>query len=462
MASVDRGTADSVEGTWLFKDGVGGDKKLTFLRDIEGKSELELVLNSKDIIAALQSESDPTQHDVLAIEQVEAAEGQSQPLPSIRKITAKGLPNEFITAYAAAKSKSGLFAPETRITVIVSTESGAKQATAFNEQVVKPLLAILGVLAQTTFYTTTSAHSITEYTQSTILPAATSGVQQTIILLSGDGGTIDLLNALLSSSTSTITPPLVFPLPLGTGNALSNSYLYNSDNTWGLSTLLRGTPRPLPSFRATFPTSARLITNEGRDRLPLSLINDVATLFGAVVCSWGLHATLVADSDTAHYRQFGAARFGMVAKELLFPVEGAHHAYLGSVKVKDPYTHEWEEAGATQHSYVLATMVSNLEKTFTISPDSKTLDGMMRLVRMGSMEGKELMGVMEGAYQDGKHVGLEGVHYREIEGMRIEMAEKEEGWRRICVDGKIVALEEGGWVQVEKEERTVVQIGCLR
>ncbi|KAG8631708.1 hypothetical protein KVT40_000848 [Elsinoe batatas] len=436
MADVSRGAADGVEGTWMWKDGEAGGQRLTF-------QKLGLELDPKSIVAVVKDEVDPTAYTVIAVEQEVSVEGKPPPTPSIRSIPAKGLPLDFVTKYGIEKSKAGLFNPEHRIAVIISTESGTKQAAAFNEQTIKPLFGILGLLPRTTFYTTTSTTSITEYTLSTILPLAFSNTKQHIILLSGDGGTIDLLNALLSSPLpTTFTPPLLYPLPFGTGNALSNSYLYTSDSTWGLSTLLRSTPR--------------------RDRLPLPFISSTPTLFGAVVCSWGLHATLVADSDTAHYRQFGAARFGMVAKELLFPSEGAHHVYRGTVKIKDPYTGEWESAGDGEHSYVLTTMVSNLEKTFVISPDSKTLDGMMRLLRMGKMDGKELMEVMEGAYQEGKHVGMQGVHYREVDGVRIEVAEKEEGWRRVCVDGKIVVLEEGGWVQVEKEGRGVVEVGCLR
>ncbi|KAF2225553.1 ATP-NAD kinase-like domain-containing protein, partial [Elsinoe ampelina] len=459
MVDVSRGAADGVEGTWMWKDGEAGEMRLTFLNDAKGASELGLELDPKSIVAVVKDEVDPTAYTVIVVEQEDTVEGKPPPIPSIRSIPAKGLPPDFVTKYGIDKSKADLFNPEHRITVIISTKSGTKQAASFNEQTIKPLFGILGLLPRTTFYTTTSTTSITEYTHSTILSLASSNIKQHILLLSGDGGTIDLLNALLSSPLpTTFTPPLIYPLPFGTGNALSNSYLYTTDSTWGLSTLLRGTPRPLPSFRATFSPSARLVTNEGRDHLPLPSIANTPTLFGAVVCSRGLHSTLVADSDTAHYRQFGAARFGMVAKELLFPPEGSHHVYKGTVKIKDPYTGEWESAGDGEHSYILATMVSNLEKTFVISPDSKTLDGMMRLVRMGKMDGTELMGVMEGAYQEGKHVGMQGVHYREVDGVRIEVVEPEERWRRVCVDGTIVALEQGGWVQVEKEGRGVVEV----
>jgi len=61
------------------------------------------------------------------------------------------------------------------------------------------------------------------------------------------------------------------------------------------------------------------------------------------------------------------------------------------------------------------------------------------------------MKVMGAAYQNGAHVALDEVLYREID--KIEVNFKEEGedwkWRRCCIDGKIVGIEEGGWMKVE-------------
>jgi hypothetical protein len=113
--------------------------------------------------------------------------------------------------------------------------------------------------------------------------------------------------------------------------------------------------------------------------------------------------------------------------------------------------------------YVLATLVSNLEKTFTISPSSKPLDGQLRLVHFGPMpSGKEVMGVMGQAYQGGKHVADPAVGYEDIEGLRIDFEGKEEDgrWRRICVDGKIVRVDKDGWIELRKEPRHVLDVIC--
>jgi diacylglycerol kinase family enzyme len=174
------------------------------------------------------------------------------------------------------------------------------------------------------------------------------------------------------------------------------------------------------------------------------------TLYGAVVASYGLHATLVADSDTTEYRKHGAKRFGLVAKDLLFPEDGStSHAYKANVIFT--VDGKREVLDRKEHGYVLASLVSNLEKLFTISPASTPFDGKLRVVHFGPLGGEGTMGVMKEAYNNGNHVGMDVVGYRAIDGIRIEF--KEEGttwqWRRCCIDGLIVGVEEDGWMDVE-------------
>lgn len=109
------------------------------------------------------------------------------------------------------------------------------------------------------------------------------------------------------------------------------------------------------------------------------------------------------------------------------------------------------EGGREEHGYVLVTLVSNLERTFTISPSSKPLDGKLRVVNFGAMGGNETMEVMKAVYDGGKHVNMENVGYEVVEKMRIQFNEEGEGWkwRRCCVDGLIVGVEEEGWMEVE-------------
>ncbi|OAX82956.1 hypothetical protein ACJ72_02689 [Emergomyces africanus] len=72
------------------------------------------------------------------------------------------------------------------------------------------------------------------------------------------------------------------------------------------------------------------------------------------------------------------------------------------------------------------------------------------------------MEVMQLAYDGGRHVVERGdvVGYEEVQAVRVDFCEgeKEERWRRICIDGMIVVVEDGGWVEVKKGGREVVRL----
>ncbi|KAF2233879.1 hypothetical protein EV356DRAFT_426740, partial [Viridothelium virens] len=358
--------------------------------------------------------------------------------------------------------------------IIVSTKSGTGLAEAYFQNLGKPMLAHLGQHEGTSYtvHRTESEHSITELVASVILPRARKGVNQAILLMSGDGGVVDFVNALFARGTegevttegfgSTYVKPNICLLPVGTGNALAQSIGITRDHTLGLSYMLRGVHRNLPVFRATFSPGARLVTAFGKREVPLAADeHKIGTLWGAVVCSWGFHASLVADSDTEEYRQHGAERFKMAAKEALFPADGSEpHRYQGKISTASKRNLVWETLDRQEHTYVLATLVSNLEEGFTISPKSKPVDGKLRLVHFGPMDGTKIMEIMGLAYQGGKHVDDESVDYEEIEGLKIEVEGREDDsrWRRICVDGKIVRLESDGWVELRKEPMDVVDL----
>ena len=346
--------------------------------------------------------------------------------------------------------------------VVISTMSGTQQATALYEKAVKPLLEELGVKGYEV-HKTESENTIEQLTKSTIIPRAKEGWEQTVILLSGDGGPVDLINAMLSAELETGTAmPTVALLPMGTGNALAHSSGLTKDDTFGLRSLCRGMGKRVPCFRATMSKGAKVVVDEGRGREELVGAGGKVEIYGAVVFSWGLHASLVAASDTAEYRKHGVERFKMAAQELLAPKDGSEsHRYRGRVSIRRGSSggfRDFEPMEKEEHMYILATMVSNLEEHFCISPESKPLDGQMRLVSFGVMDGSQVMKILGAAYQEGKHVEDKAVRYEAIEGLRIDFEEEEEKWRQVCVDGKIIAVEKGGWVEVRKEQRQVVSL----
>ncbi|KAK0715037.1 ATP-NAD kinase-like domain-containing protein [Lasiosphaeris hirsuta] len=321
---------------------------------------------------------------------------------------------------------------------------------------------------------------------------------RTVVLLSGDGGIIDLLNGLDKPATTHFTPPTIAVLPLGTGNALFHSLhkpphytaAAAGDTTagaapstlvLGLRTLFRGVSAPLPTFKATFSPRSRLISfpepvlNDGPPAPPASNSTTpnpepepthISHLLGAIVASYGFHASLVWESDTPAYRVHGDKRFGMAAAELL----KLSHAYDAAVETRARGSAKWAKVRTRggRFNYVLATMVSNLEKTFTISPASRPLDGQLRLVSFGGVGGEKTMEIMMAAYRGGEHVGMrwgegeeeDGVGYDEVEEVRVTIDEEDPRWRKVCIDGTIVEVEKGGWMTVGRadEERLKVLV----
>lgn len=372
----------------------------------------------------------------------------------------------------------------TSIHVVISTGSGTGRAKSTHQRTVHPLLAHLGLHTKYVLHETQSPRTITHLARSAFLPAARAGTPQTIILLAGDGGLVDLVNVFHGSGSAAatspdpITPPDIVLIPTGTGNAMANSAgLLARSNSAPLAVLARGSPRPIPAFAASFSPGARLVVDEGRARAPLVDEGDDdcrrstepgarGAVHGAVVASWGLHAALVADSDTAEYRRFGSDRFKMAAKELLYPSDGnaETHRYKGAVSLFkcDARTGERyaQSIPLDQHMYVLAALVSSLERDFVISPASRPLDGRLRMVHFGPVLPDEASRLLGLAYQGGRHVHEPGVMYEEVEGFRVAFHEECEKWRRACVDGQIVAVEEGGWMEVHRDPRHLLNLVC--
>ncbi|KHN98058.1 Diacylglycerol kinase, catalytic domain protein [Metarhizium album ARSEF 1941] len=365
--------------------------------------------------------------------------------------------------------------PDNKVDVIVSTKSGTGRAQSFWQTVLQPLLQIASCQTPPEQYglvVTQDAQSVRQYAK----VIGDSPVARTIILLSGDGGVVDLLNGHERAPSAPL--PLIALLPLGTGNALFHSLhkpCLNDTSTTGptplvlaLRTLFLGVAANLPVFQATFTPGSQIVTyaspspidNSQASQLPHR--QQVSSLYGAIVASHGFHASIVYESDTPSHRVHGAKRFGMVAQELL----GLSHAYKARLDVRPPgpaSLGELERDAHETHGYILVSMVSNLERKFTISPASKPLDGKLHLVHFGAVSGHRAMEVMMKAYDGGKHVGVkwddgERVRYEEVGEVRVASDEDDERWRVFCVDGTIVQVERGGGMSVTRADRELLQV----
>ncbi|OJJ45541.1 hypothetical protein ASPZODRAFT_134226, partial [Penicilliopsis zonata CBS 506.65] len=226
------------------------------------------------------------------------------------------------------------------IYVIISVVSGTGFANSFFQQILRPYLSALG-LENYEVVQTQSDRTITELTHSKLLEDARLGVPQTIILLSGDGGLMDIVDMFYHAPDKVLlAPPTIALIPTGTGNAMASSMGLLDSPSSALRALLRGSKRFLPVLEASFTPGSRFVIEEGQNRAPISKNSNIGEyqinpkVYGAVVASWGVHAALVADSDTVEYRRFGADRFKMAAKELLYPSDGTStHTYQGKITI---------------------------------------------------------------------------------------------------------------------------------
>jgi diacylglycerol kinase family enzyme len=180
--------------------------------------------------------------------------------------------------------------------VIVSGKSGAGLATSVNDNILAPLSELFGLSA--TVHITSSKTSHIEFLTSTGFSPDRENI---IVVLGGDTMIYDLLNALPQNSY--LTEPhriTISPIPCGTGNALAMSLRITSipigiSAFFGVSKVNSVQTSPLPVLRIS-------IRDADHERV----------IWAAVVCSWGLHASLVADSDDPEMRrEYGAKRFGV-------------------------------------------------------------------------------------------------------------------------------------------------------
>jgi hypothetical protein len=149
--------------------------------------------------------------------------------------------------------------------IILSIGSGHQKAQYFYDNVLSPILEATGIKT-TNLHVTRSESTILDLTRDTFFPAANSAKPLRIILASGDGGIIDLVNGLLAQPHSdAYEPPDIVLLPLGTANALYHS-THPGPNTWGLSDLTSRKSKPLHTYTATFSPGSRLLVDEARSR----------------------------------------------------------------------------------------------------------------------------------------------------------------------------------------------------
>lgn len=460
---------------------IGSNRQLTWAGSTD-----ELQLNIDDVLLAVNFQGNPKTVAICCLK--EEASELERPFQLILLRTNAALPEPLGSSLFVNQTPPRLQPGASRdVDIIVSVKSGTGLALAFWQDVLQPLLHLLpgettehpsgGTTtadghAQRRVLITQSGDSVSQFARGLWpeppKPPTETAKSRTIVLLSGDGGVVDLLNG-RGKDAPADPQPLVALLPLGTGNAQFHSLhkpAYSdpgpSPLVLGVRTLLHGVEADLPVFRASFTEGSRVVTPGSAARPDKSSGIDtppVQHLDGAIVASYGFHASIVYESDTPAYRVHGDKRFGMVAQDLL----RESHPYAAHVEVRRPGSPQFTALPREHHAYVLTTLVSNLERAFTISPASKPLDGQLRVVHFGNVGGARIMEAMMKAYDEGKHVDLkwddgERVYYEEVEEIRVTVNESDDRWRKVCVDGTIVDILEKGQMAVRKLDRSPLRI----
>ncbi|KAL8864884.1 MAG: hypothetical protein Q9174_007180, partial [Haloplaca sp. 1 TL-2023] len=392
--------------------------------EIEGALSIEWEdgeenVDDRDVIGVVFEAAERRKNEVQPQLILRVATSQSSPESTKSKFSfgplpVTGLPQNYLDRHLLTRSPEHLFVPPNEdgsrnLHVVVSTKSGVGEAQQYFDDVLAEVLAAVELNREMyEVHVTESERSVTEFVEKVVLPRANSGIAQTVLLLSGDGGLVDTVNVLLLSSQSKeYVKPTIGLICMGTGNAMANSTGLNKDATKGLTSIFRGIPQNLPTFTTRFSPGSVFLTDEGRKTEPLPSDSGHGIVHGVVVCSWALHASLVADSDTTEYRRFGAQRFQMAAKQLMAPDDGsAPHLFNGKITLfkTDEKGREFaEEIPETKTSYIVATLVSNFEEILTISPASKPLDGQLRVLRFGDISGNDVMRLMGMAFRGGGH-----------------------------------------------------------
>jgi hypothetical protein len=124
-------------------------------------------------------------------------QGEDNTSFELRTAASTNPPQQFLNRWRFTGLPTYLDPNVTEIYVLVSTKSGTGLAIAFWEQLLKPFLALVGLSSSSlNVIQTESAETVRNFVKDTLLPKANQGTQQTVILLSGDGGIVDSVNAI--------------------------------------------------------------------------------------------------------------------------------------------------------------------------------------------------------------------------------------------------------------------------
>lgn len=325
---------------------------------------------------------------------------------------------------------------EFEIYIIDSVKSGKPKKNCFYEEVLKHIFTFIGLHNQT-YLQTSSAESIGTFA-SLMKQKSSDSSKLLLLFLSGDTVIFEFINYFYYIYPSTESPPptYILPFPHGTGNALANSIKLYTDLS-SVQALLQFQPVHLPIYQLktqnTFTSVNKSLS---------SLIFNPSILF-LLVASWGLHSNLVYESDKPKMRtKYGAERFKIAAQSVLaenrifkgcIQIDESHYATFNSKYNKWEFTAQQTYQNL---SYCLLTSVSDLEKNFKISPDSKTSQDLLHLIAIPYVDSEKVMKLMYDAYNHGAHIKDSLVLYKPLKSLSLNIQSSDfDNFNIICLDG---------------------------
>lgn len=159
-------------------------------------------LGDENIITITHIDSRQNEHVIWSLVPVDTASGAKEPPFTLQSTPATNLPSEFLSRHLLQVLPDHLDLKSTDIYVLISTRSGTGLALDFFNNVLQPLLKAIGLPDSAyTAIQTENAESVKKFAHSTLLVGAHTDRKQTVLLLSGDGGTVDTVNGLLEKGS---------------------------------------------------------------------------------------------------------------------------------------------------------------------------------------------------------------------------------------------------------------------
>lgn len=151
----------------------------------------------EDVITVINTLGGTAEYTIFSLEAVSGEGDAAKKAPfKLRTTNAMILPQDYLDRFLFTSLPA--FLQDKKVSVLISTLSGTGLAQAFFDDVLHPLLRAIGFEdSKYTVAKTKSTDSVKEFAQFSLIDDANEGKEHTVLMLSGDGGIVDIINAML-------------------------------------------------------------------------------------------------------------------------------------------------------------------------------------------------------------------------------------------------------------------------